>query len=305
MQNLYDVLGVPRDANDAEIKKAYRALAKKLHPDTSKGDAKVAEKFKQISAAYTILGDKEKRPKYDRGEIDAEGNDVHPGFARTASGQGGFEQFQFGGLRAEDLFKDLFGGMAGATGPRPPQSRRKRGKDRPYKLSISFLDAARGTTKRITLADGKALDVKISAGVEEGQQIRLKGQGDPGVSAGPSGDALVEIRVQPHKYFSRDRGNVYLDVPITISEAVLGARITVPTIDGEVAVTIPPAANTGQTLRLKGRGISSSRGKKARGDQFIRLQVMLPDRTDEAFSEFVRKWPESKNYDVRAKFQLE
>ncbi len=305
MQNLYDVLGVPSGASDAEIKKAYRALAKKLHPDTSKGDAKVAEKFKQISAAYAVLGDKEKRPRYDRGEIDAEGNNVHPGFAGMGAGHGGFEQFQFGGLRAEDLFRDLFGGTAGAAGPRRRQKVRNRGKDRRYKLSIPFLDAVRGTTKRITLADGKILDVKILAGVENGQQIRLKGQGESGGAAGLSGDALVEIRVQPHKYFSRDGRDVYLDVPVTISEAVLGAKIVVPTPGGEVAVTIPPGANTGQTLRLKGKGIPANRGKKVRGDQFIRLQVMLPDHIDEDFSEFVREWSEIKNYDVRAKFQLE
>jgi len=305
MQNLYDVLGVQKNASDEDLKKAYRALAKKLHPDTNKGDAKIAERFKRVSAAYAILGDKDRRSKYDRGEIDAEGNEVHPGFAGTAAGQSGFEQFHFGGMRAEDLFKDLFGGMAGTTGARRPRQSRTRGSDKSYKLTISFLDSVTGATKRITLADGKTLDVKISVGVEDGQQIRLKGQGEAGSGGGLPGDALVEISVGPHEYFSREGQNIYIDLPISVSEAVLGDKIAVPTIHGEVSVTIPPGANSGQTLRLKGKGIGGKGKKSVPGDQFIRLQVILPDHPDQKFEDFVRDWSKSHQQNVRSKFDLD
>ncbi len=300
MKNLYDVLGVQKGASDAEIKQAYRALAKKLHPDVNRGDAKISERFKEVSAAHAILGDKEKRTKYDRGEIDAAGNDVHRGFSGTGRGQGGFDPSHFGGMRAEDLFKDIFGGMAGGAGPRDTRSFKTRGQDRSYKLTIRFLDAVRGETRRITLANGKTLDVKIAAGVEDGQQIRLKGQGEPGSGGGPNGDAIVEINIQPHKSFVRDGIDIHLDTPITLKEAVLGAKIAVPTIHGTVTVTIPAGSNTGQILRLKGKGINVGHDKKGAGDQLLRLEVMLPEVVDADLEKFIRKWSDQHEYDVRS-----
>lgn len=305
MQNLYDILGVQKDAGDAEIKKAYRTLAKKLHPDVNKDDEKIAERFKQISAAHAVLSDKEKRAKYDRGEIDAEGNDVHPGFAGARAGQGGFDQFGFGGMRAEDLFKDIFSGMGGAPGPRGARNFRTKGQDRSYKLSIPFLDSVRGGTKRVTLTGGKTLDVKISAGVEDGQQIRLKGQGELGSGGGPAGDAIIEIGVQSHQSFVRDGADIYLDTPITLKEAVLGAKIKVPTIHGSVTVTIPKGSNTGQTLRLKGKGVKLGRSKGDAGDHLLRLQVMLPEVIDAELEELVRDWSEDHKYEVRSKLNTD
>ncbi len=305
MTDLYKVLGVPKGASDAELKKAYRKLAKELHPDKNPDDKKISDRFKKVSAAYGILGDTKKRARYDRGEIDADGDETahgrgfrgfHPG-ARGGP-QGGFESagFDFGGINAEDIFSDLFA----ATGQRGRSQRRQfraKGVDRTYKLAVSFEEAATGSTKRVSLMNGKTLDVKIPAGVEDGKQIRLKGQGETGEGGAPAGDALVEIKIKRHKFFTRDGDNVYVDLPVTLEEAVLGGKVVVPTIHGQVTVTIPKDSNTGKRLRLKGKGIKPAGAKKA-GDQYVMLSVMLPEG-DKSFEELVRDWASQHSYEVR------
>lgn len=294
-ESLYKSLGLSRSASDDEIRKAYRRLAKTCHPDTNPGDKAAEEKFKQISQAYAILGDAAKRKRYDQGEIDEDGNERVPhgfggGFGGGPGGpfrQGGARTWHFssgggpGGPGAEaggfagfeDILSDLFGGAAGGrrAGARP------RGEDLKLKVTIDFLDAAKGARRRMTLPDGRHLDVNIPAGVDSGQVLRLKGQGVAG------GDALVEVQVTPHEGFRRDGLDVHLDQAIPLALAIAGGKVTVPTIDGNVALTVPPWTSSGKTLRLKGRGI-----KKAakRGDQLVRLEIDLPERQDEALMQW-------------------
>lgn len=310
MRDLYDILGVSRSASDAEIKSAYRKLAKELHPDTNPGDEKVEERFKEVSAAYHILGDPKQRKLYDSGAIGPDGQQRQQHRYEYAGGGsrqgGGAEGFSFGGggFDAEDLFADLFGhrrGRAqarGGAGAGPA-----RGADRTYKISVDFIDAAKGATRRIGMPDGKKLDVKIPPGIENGQQIRLKGLGHPGPGGLPAGDALVEITVNDHEHFRREGDDVLLDLPISLDEAVLGAKIAVPTIDGAVNMTIPKGANSGQSLRLRGKGIARKGGE--RGDQYVRLQIMLPEKADEELESLIEKWARTHRYDVRGKRGLD
>ncbi len=304
MRDPYEVLGVSRTASQADIKKAYRKLAKELHPDRNPGNARIAERFKEVSAAYQIVGDEKERARYDRGEIDAAGNERARGFhqARGRAGAGAgadiFEQFGFGGGAPEDIFADLFGGMR-----RGARASRRRGSDRRYSLTVDFMAAAQGARRRITLPEGKTLDVNIPAGIVDGQQIRLKHQGEPGVGGGGAGDVLIEVRVEPHAFFTRKSDDIHLELPVTLAEAVLGARITVPTIDGMVALTVPKGANTGTQLRLKGRGIKNAKSG-TRGDQYVKLKVVLPDRPDAALERFVESWAREHDYEVRAKYRV-
>ncbi|RMD90477.1 MAG: J domain-containing protein [Alphaproteobacteria bacterium] len=303
MKDLYSILGVSRHASEADIKKAYRKLAKELHPDRHKGDDKVAERFKEVSAAYSILGDKEKRQRYDRGEIDEQGNERAP-FAGAHAGGRSYEFHGFhpgaGGAEftdAEDLFADLFG----FTRTRSRRPRVRRGHDVSYRLRIGFADALRGATRRVTLSNGRTLDVRIPAGVRDGQQIRLAGQGEPGILGGPAGDALVTIEVEPHPYFTRKGDDLHLDLPITVDEAVLGAKVSIPTVDGTVALTIPKNASSGKRLRLKGKGVR--RGKQA-GDLYITLRIVLPDKPDPDLEAAIRDWAATHSYRVRDKLKL-
>lgn len=307
MKDPYTVLGISRSADAGAIKQAYRKLAKELHPDLNPDDPIVEQRFKEVSQAYGILGDKEKRAKFDRGEIHADGSQKAGfgagGFGRGGFGRGGFERGGFGasgfgggGAAAEDIFSDLFGrGRARAAG--------MRGKDVNYALRISFLDAAQGTTRRVNLYDGKSLDVRIPPGTEDGQTLRLKGQGMPGMGGGGAGDAFVEVQVDKHRFFDRDGNDIFLDVPISLAEAVLGGKITVPTIHGSVAVTIPSGANTGTTLRLRGKGAQVQSGIS--GDQFVKLQVMLPDKPDRDLIDFVKEWSKDFDYDTRKRAGLD
>lgn len=300
MKDLYATLGVGKTASDAEIKTAYRKLAKELHPDRHKGDDKIVDRFKDVSAAYAILGDKDKRAKYDRGEIDASGAErgFGEGFGGARrGGAGGFGGFggDAAGTDAEDLFADLFGF---GRGPRS-QARARRGRDVTYRLTVSFIDAVKGTTRRVTLSNGKTLDVKIPAGVTSGQKIRLSGQGEPGPGGGPAGDALVAVEVADHPFFARDGTDIHLDLPITIDEAVLGGKVSVPTVDGEVTLTIPKGASSGKRLRLKGKGIA--RPSAERGDQYVTLKIVLPDAPDEELEDAVRRWAKRRSYSVRDK----
>ncbi|MAL78374.1 MAG: molecular chaperone DnaJ [Sneathiella sp.] len=292
MKNLYSILGVAKGASQQDIKSAYRKLAKKHHPDTNPGDTKVEEKFKEISAAYSILGDEKQRARYDNGEIDESGQERMAGFR---GGRGSAAGGGFGG--AEDIFSEIFGNFrGGGFRGRVPE----KGRDRKFAIELDFLQAALGEKRRLTMGDGgRTLDVAIPPGVIDGQQIRLRGQGEAGVAGGPSGDILINVTVRPHSFFRRDGQNVLIELPISLPEAVLGATVKVPTVDGTVNLKVPPGSNTGTTLRLKGKGIGSKDG--GRGDQLVKLKVVLPDKQDKELKDWVEKWAESHPYDARSR----
>lgn len=285
----YAALGVSRTATADEIRRAYRALAKELHPDVRPGDKRAEERFKRATAAFNLLSDPLTKQRFDRGEIDADGNErmafrgarqgarAHAGAGAGAGATGpGADPFDLG-----DIFSDLFGSGFGGGGR---TYARMRGRDIRFTLDIEFLDAVNGAKRRISLAEGRTLDVAIPAGVESGQVLRLKSQGGAGVQGGPPGDALVELNVRAHPFFRREGQDIHMDLPISLTEAVEGAKIRAPTPSGPVDVTIPPNSNTGQKLRLKGKGVGGQ------GDQFVRLQVVLPDGGDEELRKFLRKW---------------
>lgn len=284
----YAILGLSRGADEKDIKSAYRKLAKELHPDRNKDNPKAAERFSEVTRAYDVLSDKEKRARFDRGEIDIDGNPAHPfggaGFGGGGRG-GGFRPEDFAGMSGggaegidlSDLFDGLFGGgrgggmgggMGGGFGRRAPQ----KGANAQYRLKISLTDAATRAPQRITLSDGKTIDLKLPAGVEDGTQMRLAGKGEPG-PAGP-GDAIVTIVVEPHAFFKRDGDNLRLNLPITLDEAVNGAKVKVPTAEGAVMLTVAPGSSSGKVLRLKGKGMSKKDG--TRGDQLVTLEIDLP-----------------------------
>ncbi len=308
MRDPYEVLGVPKSASEAEIKKAFRALAKKHHPDTKGGDAAAQKRFQEISAAYDIVGDKEKRTKFDQGEIDASGNPrgfdpAHGGGGGPFGGGGDARDFHFtwrngeageGGIRAEDIFSEIFG----SGGGRRRRRQARKGDDISIAVTVGFEEAARGGTRRVMLPDGREVDVRIPVGVRDGQQIRLRGQGGPGSDNGPAGDVLLTVSVAPHPWLSRDGNNLRMDLPVTLGEAVLGGKITVPTLTGPVALTIPAGSNSGNSLRLKGKGIPAHGGQPA-GDLYLRLVITLPDKPDTALKEFAAGW--QSEYDPRAK----
>lgn len=284
-KNLYDVLGVSKTASATEIKSQYRKLARKYHPDLNKDDKNAAEKFKEISLAYDILGDKKKREQYDNNEIDAEGKPTgfstsgfSGGFDGFNNGQnyqsysgGGFNGagFDFSSLFGEDIFSQLNMGARGA-------SRNRKGQDVAYSLDIDFLDAVKGAEKNIIL-NGKQLNVKIPAGTSSGQVLRLKGQGESVGSKALSGDALITINVRPHPYFRAEGKDILLDLPISIKEAILGGKVIVPTISGKVSLKIPPYSSSGDKLRLKGKGIKKN---SMTGDEIINLQIIAPKVKD-------------------------
>ncbi|MGE4220853.1 MAG: DnaJ C-terminal domain-containing protein [Alphaproteobacteria bacterium] len=283
MKDPYQILGVARTATAAEIKQAYRKLAKELHPDLNPGDSVVESRFKEVSAAYDLLSDADKRGQFDRGEINPDGS------SRFA---GGFRQGGRAGPDFDDIFSDLFGRRRGRA-----RTAEMPGKNITYSVQVSFSDAILGTRRRITLYDGKSLQIAIPPGTADGQTLRLKGQGTPGMGGGIPGDALVQVQVEPHPLFRRIGDDIEIDLPVTLDEAVLGGRVDVPTVDGKVAMTVPAGANTGTRLRLKGKGAPRTGG--GRGDQYVRLLVQLPDNPDNELSEFVRNWAKRHSYDVR------
>ncbi len=305
MSDPYEVIGVSRDASDAEIKKAYRRLAKKYHPDSNKDDKSAQAKFSQATAAYDILSDKEKRGQYDRGEIDGDGNQKFQGFnpfggGRRQGSTGGFHGGGHGGgtssgsFRAEDIFSELFGGAQGpGSAPRPAK-----GDDVAYKLQVTFRDAMSGATKRVSLANAKTLDVRIPKGVQDGQQIRLKGQGKPGAHGGPSGDGIVTVNVGADPVFRRDGKTLLVDLPITLYEAVRGAKVKVPTLDGFVDLTVPANSSSGKTLRLKNKGVPGS-DEAGTGDMLVSLKIILPDWEDPHLNDLMERWGRDTPYDVR------
>jgi DnaJ-class molecular chaperone len=300
----YKVLGVARDASDDEVRRAYRKLAKELHPDLNPASPAAAEeRFKRVSAAYEIVGDAEKRKKFDRGEIDANG-EPQRGYHRTYAGAGtggGFGGFggRAGGGEADygfgDVFSDLFnrarGGSAGAGGD-PFMGR---GRDVRYTLEVDFIEAATGAKKRVTLPDGGTLDLNVPEGVTDGQVLRLKGKGQPGPRGMESGDALVEIKVRPHARFTRDGDDIKLDLPVTIDEAVLGGKIEVPTVTGRVQLTIPKGTSSGRVFRLKGKGVRNMTTGTA-GDQLVTIKVVLPETIDDELSYFFSEWKQKHSY---------
>jgi DnaJ-class molecular chaperone len=296
-KDLYTVLGVSKTASAEDVKSAYRALVKQLHPDLHPGDQKRGERFREVASAYEILGDEEKRRKYDNGEIDAEGQQAPAGgqYYRDFANRGGARQYQshagFEDLGdVSDLFSDLFG-QGGRV-------RNGRGRNVSYKLDVDFLTAANGGQTRINLPDGKPLNVAIPEGVTDGQVLRLKGLGEPGQGTAPAGDALIEVHVKPHPQFVRQGDDVLHELAVSIDEAVLGAKVEVPTIKGRVAVVIPKGASSGQVLRLKGKGLKNRAG--GHGDQLMKLKVVLPKVIDSELETFMKGWQERNAFNPRS-----
>ena len=297
----YTVLGVKRDASQDDIRKAYRALAKKLHPDLNPGNKDAEERFKEVSAAYDLLGDAEKRARFDRGEIDASGAETprqnyYRDFAEDGP-QGGAQRYESSAAFADfaesdDIFADLFG-RRGAGGAQL----RMRGADLPFHLHVDFLDAVNGATRRLSLPDGSTLDVAIPPGIRDGQMLRLKGKGRPGIGGGPPGDALIEVEIMPHPVFRREGDDIHLELPISLSEAVLGGRVDVPTPTGPVTMTIPKGSNSGTILRIRGKGVGRRDG--TRGDEYVTLTITLPKDPDPDLENFVAGWAGGKRYNPR------
>ncbi len=304
----YKILGVKRGASEDDIRRAYRKMAKEKHPDLNPGE-KAAEAFKQVSTAYALLSDKDKRSAFDRGEIDGNGEPrgVHgaQGGAYGGGAGGGFGGFQ-GGFQGRgggaadpgfgDIFSDLFGGRGGANMGRGGAGFARRGQDVRYTLELDFMEAVKGARKRVTLPEGGVLDLSVPAGVNDGKTLRLKGKGAPGIGGGPSGDALVEIKVRGHDQFKRLGNDILYDLPITIDEAILGAKIEVPTVEGRVQVSIPKATNSGQVMRLKGKGVHPKGAARA-GDQLVTIRIVMPDKIDDQLAYFMSEWRLKNAYD--------
>ena len=291
----YEVLGVKKDASQGDIQKAYRALAKKLHPDLNPGNKQSEERFKEVSAAYDLLGDEKKRARFDSGEIDASGAErpqqrqYYRDFADASSQYSSDEGFA--DFATDDILSQILRGQGrgGAVN--------MRGADRQYQLELDFLGAVNGETRHITLPDGSALDVRIPAGTRDGQTLRLRGKGGPGIGKGPPGDAYVEVTVRPHRIFSRDGDDIRVELPISLSEAVLGGKVTVPTPTGSVTMTVPKWSNTGTVLRLKGKGVARAGGGS--GDELVSLKIVLPEKPDAELESFIAKWGGGGAYNPR------
>lgn len=305
----YQVLGVARDATEEQIRRAYRRLAKQYHPDLNPGDKAAEERFKAVSGANEILSDPERRARYDRGEIDASGQERPPpgpppgwrGFAEGAEGARYAHAGGTDGVFTEGL-DDLFGQFFRARGADNARAEmRVRGRDELYALEVAFLDAVRGATRRLTLPDGRTLDVRIPPGSEDGQTLRLRGQGGPGLNGGPAGDALIEIHVAPHPQFRREGNDIRLDLPVTLKEAVLGGKVPVPTPGGTVNLTIPAGSDTGRQLRLRERGVPAHAGQPA-GDLYVTLRVQV-GAPDPALEAFLRGWTPEHPADPRRELE--
>lgn len=309
MRDPYSVLGIGKTASEKDIKSAYRKLAKAYHPDQNPDDPKAQAKFAEVTGAYDLLADKEKRAQFDRGEIGADGNPKFPGFdPNSMRGRGGGGPQ--GGFNAEDILKEFMSGFGGANargGPQPggaqgfdpftgqtrQQQPRTKGADVAATAKVTLEDVSTSAAVSVRLPSGKSLSVKLPVDVEDGQQIRLKGQGQTSPIGGPAGDAIVTVRFEKHKQFRRDGNDLRVDVPITLYEAVLGAKVRVPTLGGKVELNLPPGVNTAKALRLKGKGMFGE------GDIFVNLRVVLPEGGDPDLESLMRFWRDQKPYDVR------
>jgi DnaJ-class molecular chaperone len=303
-QTPYEVLGVKADASPDEIRKAYRKLAKELHPDLNPGKPEAEARFKTVTAAYDLLSDADKRARYDRGEIDESGAErPQYSYRPHAEGAHGWKYGPQGEMDASDL-EDLFamfgGGRGGAGGARRGQGFgqdfRMPGGDRLYTLTVDFVEAAAGAKKRLSLSPDDWLDVTIPPGINEGQVLRLKGKGDPGIGGAPPGDALIEVHVAPHPYFRRDGGNILVELPVSLAEAALGGRVTVPTVTGPVTMTIPKGSDSGAQLRLRGKGIHR---RGVEGDQIVTLKIVIGDSGDPELAAFLESWAQKHPTDPR------
>jgi DnaJ-class molecular chaperone len=302
LKSPYEILGVAKTASADDIRKAYRALAKKLHPDLNPGDKKAEARFKEIASANDILSDNTKRVKFDAGEIDGTGAETQEARQRQYyrdnpqtqqqprgnpyANQSAYEDF----AGEDDLFAQIFRRQA-------EQARNAKGADVQYRMTVEFLEAVTGASKRITMPNGQTLDVNIPAGIQDGQTLRLKGKGQPSVGTGEAGDALVTVSIARHKFFTRVGDDIFLELPVTIKEAIMGGAIKVPTASGEVMLNIPKNSNAGSTLRLKGRGVAG------KGDQLIKLKIVLPTKPDSALEEFLSNWNPDASYDPRKDMQ--
>ncbi|MEP4164095.1 J domain-containing protein [Maricaulis sp.] len=292
MDDPYKTLGVSKTASAEEIRKAYRKLAKELHPDANPGNKDAEERFKKVSQAFKLLSDAEKRAEYDAA--------ARAGFGAGmggAAGAGGRRPFNFRQSRNQgadfsDIFSDLFTDFGTQTRQPPP----RKGADVRYSLTVDFMQAAQGGKHRVVLPDGRKLEVAVPAGAADGQVLRLRGQGEASAAGGPAGDAYIEVKVSEHKYFSREGDDVRLELPISVKEAALGAKVRVPTIDGPVDLQVPAGSSSGTLLRLRGRGFATAKGK--RGDQLVRLMVALP-ASDKALRDFLETWTPPSGYDPR------
>lgn len=299
----YKVLGVKKTATRDEIKKAYRKLAKKLHPDLHPGDVGKKAEFQAVSAANDLLSDPEKRKRFDAGEIDASGHErPERQYYHQYADQDAGRRYDPGTDRgdfqdASDLFSDLFGRRQQSSGGQYRQEFHARGADTRYHFEVDFLDAAYGARRSVTMPDGKRIEITIPPGLRDGQTLRLRGKGGPGFGEGPAGDALVTIGVRPHPVFVRDGDDIVVELPITFDEAVLGAKVEVPTISGPVSMTIPKGVSSGHRLRLKGKGIGTGTG--ARGDQYVRLKIVLPGKIDSLMEELATRWRDHTGLDPR------
>ena len=310
MRDPYTILGVQKSAGADDIKKAYHKLAKRFHPDRNKTDPKARDKFAEANSAYEILGDEKKKGQFDRGEIDAEGKPRgFEGFGaggpgggfRRAQGAGGAQHFEFGaggpggGFDPGDIFSELFGGRGRGAGAR--QQTRK-GEDVTGTVTVSLAESVAGTTTRVILPSGRQLEVKVPAGIEDGKQIRLKGQGTPAATGGEPGDAIVTIRVLPDPRFRVEGRDLRLELPVTLYEAVLGGKVEAPTLTGAVELNLPAGSNSGRTLRLRGKGLPASGGQPA-GDQLVTIRVVLPEQSDPELEALMRRWREARPYRPR------
>lgn len=319
MRDPYSVLGLSKSASAADIKKAYRRLAKQYHPDQS-SEPRAKDRFAEVGSAYEILGDEKKRGAFDRGEIDAEGKPKFQGFegfSGSSGNRGGFGDFEFnfggggrpgrggaGGFEAADIFADLFGGGGSPRGGRSGGFGQQghampRGEDVTASLDVTLAESVHGATKRVTLPTGRTLEVSVPIGIEDGKQIRLKGQGHSGGRSAPSGDAIVTVNILRHPYFRADGRDLRLDLPITFYEAVLGGKVNVPTLEGQVEMGVPPGSNGGKTLRLRGKGLASTSG--SRGDLLVTLRIVLPDDAATALADTARTMADTRPYDPRKK----